>query len=284
MLGSQARAVAFLAAFGVVALLVAGIATRGGGGSDQAPGTNSSEQDDCWAPLRDLLAPPEQDGDDAGAQGETLDPLRLLSQAEQRARDDDDCMREGEATYVVVGLPDVSGVYSSRDGNLALEGFSFDERAGFEPIGRCFVDPTHVFRSKGVYSTGQFTQRNDAGVEVLSGSSELITVDIGRTGGGGPYAAVVAESLTTGGDESSRGDSFNPDFAVSLVTHNYNPGQDGAVAASFSVWDEERWTGVATFKSTGEAHTYNNRDYIPWTDSDSRTAPNYSFTIALFCK
>lgn len=71
------------------------------------------------------------------------------------------------------------------------------------------------------------------------------------------------------------------------MTHNYNPGQDGAVAAQFGFWDEAEvsdWRGFAIFQSTGAAHTYNNRDYEPWTDADSRDAPNHSFTIALYCR
>lgn len=175
------------------------------------------------------------------------------------------CLAEGETVMVVQGLPGVSGVYATREGNVSVEGWSLDEGASDQPIGRCFVDPSTTFKTKAV-----------ATVLTGEGQGKLITIDVGRTGEGGPYAAVV-------GELGGLGDLAGAGLAAFEVTHNYNPGS-GFVKMDPVIWDESNWTGVATFTPTDEAETYNDRLYSPWTNTQYLGQPNHDFTIVLICK
>lgn len=187
-------------------------------------------------------------------------------------RDDDDCIAAGETVMVVTGLPLVSGVYESRGGASGVEGWSLDDRARFEPIGRCFVDPVHVFTTKIVHADFDVDdqRQDDNDGSVGSQYSVLTTVQVGMSGEGGPFAAVVREESFIQDDDST--------IAASVVSHNYEPTQD--VNVDYGIWDEETLTGIATFTS----RSYNNREYLPWTDAEWPGTPNYAFTITLVCK
>lgn len=242
------RAIGFFAALALVFLAVAWVAARG---SDEAsdPVVNSD-----GSPCFDWTL------DSTDSLSDLSDPNGEYISVDDVVKAYDECLQAGDSVFIVQGLPQVSGIYRSTAGNMALESFSFAEGAQNQPIGRCFVDKEHIFKSKAVVAQG----------------TALTTIDVGVTGQGGPYAAVVRESIVTTGEDSSA--------TASLVTHNYNPGQPNTVTASFPAWDADSWTGVAMFLPTEEAHTYNERDYSPWTESDDRNAPNYPFVIYLMCK
>ncbi len=182
-------------------------------------------------------------------------------------RHNDECLAEGETVMIVDGLPGVSGVYASRQGNVSVEGWSLGPGGDAQTIGRCFVDAENIFRTKVVASATA-----DDGSE----TDVLITVDVGLTGGG-PFAAVVGEvgTLRAAGGQAA---------ATFKVSHNYNPGS-GFVAMKGVVWDADNFTGVATFTPTNGAEVYNNRDFSPWTDTQYLGQPNYDdFAIILYCK
>lgn len=282
---SAVIAISTLAVFGVVILFVTNPMASDDG---SVGGTTAQQAADCTVDnaLLAQTAGGDQNPEDALVSEMWESAHRVF------ADQDDECLAAGEAMIFVIGLPGVSGTFSSRNGNMALEGWSLAPGAEFEPVNRCFVDDTHIFRSKAVVSLGPELVREwrATGGDTDTGgqaAAVLITIDLGRTGGG-DFAAVVAEAGgavieadTTDGvvDESTlRG------AALFQVTHNYNPGQPDRVKATINTPSAGNWTGVATFRSTGLAHTYNDRDYAPWTDSNSRFAPDYPFTIILVCK
>ncbi|MCP3976731.1 MAG: hypothetical protein GY720_19775 [bacterium] len=264
-------AIGGLALFGG-AILVSLIA---GGGSQRpvASGADSGSPSDvdCFLALEDL-----EFINDRLESPDLLDDM--IAAAKHGVTDADSCpaVRQGETVLIVEGLPGVSGAYSSRQGNLSLEGWTLDEASFDQPVNRCFVDSDHVFRTKAVHAE-ILDESNKSGRVTDAGS--LTTIDVGVTGGGGAFAAVVFEIGTVENEYSA-----SEPVALYVPTHNYNPGQDGAMKVEFDVWDKNNWTGVATFTSTAEAETYNNRDYSPWTDAQWLGSPNYAFTITLICK
>ncbi len=208
------------------------------------------------------------------------------------------CMPTGDTVLIVQGLPNVSEVYS-RSGAVGrqlsyVDGFSFDEGAATEPLDRCFIDAEEIFKTTGVwfFSANMQTLRSAFGVEGsedlldelnIADNDELsigvaVTIDVGVTGQGGPYAAVVSQAVA--GVE----DSSQVAMSGGAVQVNYNPGQNGAIDWQIYSYDEETWTGIAVFSSTDKANTYNDREYSPYTDVSWVGDPNYAFKIALLCK
>ena len=269
---NAAKAIGGLAVFGVVILAVSFVATRG----PETPNTGASEEnatsptscsfpdfgDDGWV----LEAPPGSEGEPPLSDAEFVTREGMIGVYKHT----DACLREGEMVMIVEGLPDVSGVYSSRDGNLAIEGWS-EEPGGFDQtVGRCYVDQDHLFRTKIVHSGFLFDEDGEE-----TDHAVLTTIDVATTGGG-PLAGAVVE---VGGVATAGGVGA----ANFLPTHVYNPGS-GAVTASFDVWDKNNWTGVAEFESKGETETYNSRDFSPWTDTQYQGSPNHHFRVTLICK
>ncbi len=250
-LGRRALIVVPLAVFGFAILLVSFNATRG---SEVNPITGEVGCPDLGISNtgRELFGPDHNLVD--GYEG-----LGPLIQELEEGSVSGSC--GGQTVMIVEGLPEVSGVYASSKGNLAIEGWSLDEGGYDQTVGRCYVDQDHQFRTKIVHSGSLEGDEEGGGV--------LTTIDVAITGGG-DFAAAVREVGRVDGT------------ALFDVTHNYNPGS-GAVKALFDVWDEDNWTGVAIFESTGEAETYNNRDFSPWTDTQYQGQPNYSFTVILIC-
>ncbi len=214
------------------------------------------------------------------------------------------CMEPGQTVIIVEGLPDVSGFYKTANGNVAVSGFATHGYASLANIGRCFVnDDGHPFETKAVVSAGteEFSFRDlgsaDALVEYLGvdyvseqlgdeflETSEgivtaqaglFITVDVGISGSGDAFATVVGEIV--------KGDS---EYGVSpsFVTHVYEPAlyhenAEVIVHAERVPEVDNAFGGIAVFSST----SYNERNYLPWTDADWRGSPLYGYTITVLC-
>lgn len=218
-----------------------------------------------------LFVLPESDNEatepNANAQGETTTTQETASTSQAESDCDEisldadpsdlyDCQLVGSAIMIVDGLPEVSGLYAAptdlgEGDGTKVSGFTASQPAA-AVSGRCFVDKDNYFNT-------EVLRWQNAGPDSVS-----ISVGVN---GGGPYAAVVKA------DDGQ-------------VTHDYNPGQKGSVEFFYDpdTYDANNWTGVAVFKSTAFAETYNLMDFSPWTDVQYPGQPTFDFTITLVCK
>lgn len=251
---NTAKVVAILAGFAVIFLGIAFVATRGSRTAETASSDGAS--------------------DNRAACQFNSNFFGLIAENAW----EHECMEEGEVIIAVDGLPGVDGIWSSVEDRMALEGWSLDEGASTQPIGRCFIDSKNVYKTKAVVS-GTLTESKDAEGNVIPSLNVLTTIDVGVTGGG-PYAAVVREVST-----ATQTDPEEDDFSAVgawVVTHNYLAGSGTVVATPLR--ETEDWKGLVVFKPGKGAQMYNDREFSPWTDTQYLGTPNYDFTIVLACK
>lgn len=303
---------ALVAGFAVVIVMIGVLATRGDG-DDNAPRAEAELFDgqcDAWEDIAidleeaSFLSPRATVDLDEDAPGPNPNPTVTLAnrlrysnwdplnpdfqqlsdtEVEQRIRQDKldlvRCLAPGEVVVVVEGLPAVSHLYRSAAGNLAVSGFG--ATAGPDPdivsdVGRCYVNSNGAaFQTKVVETlAGSISPRG--GDEAIA---QFITVDVGITLSGSPFAAVVRQQ----GQVSDAG-AGSPTLALMGVTHNYEPAEYRSnaiinVDTPAAPPGSPEFHGVAVFSST----SYNNREYSPYTDFEWPGSPKYNFTITVLC-